>query len=85
MNSWMDGLVSSFGIGKAVLEGLFRALGPLPSTLLVVVVVVAIAATYRFIQLRKSRVRSFSGTHVSPVTEKDRTLNKHRELGGGFE
>jgi uncharacterized membrane protein YcaP (DUF421 family) len=81
----MDGLVSSFGIGKAVLEGLFRALGPLPSTLLLFVVFAAIAATYNFIQLRKSRVRSLSDTHASPVIEKDRTLNKNRELGGGFE
>ena len=82
----MDGLVTSFDTGKAVLEGLFRALGPLPSTLLLLfVVVAAIAATHNFIHLRKSRVKSLSDTHASPVIEKDRTLNKNRGLGGRFE
>ncbi|OJA07677.1 hypothetical protein AZE42_01871 [Rhizopogon vesiculosus] len=78
MNSWMNGLVSSLGSGKAVLEGLFRALGPLPSALLAAA---AISATYSFVWLRKDRVKTVNDTRASPVTEKDRKLNKNREVG----
>lgn len=53
----------------------FRTLGPLPSILLAAAV---IFLTYSFVQSRK---RSSNAAHTSPVTEKDRNVNKNRELG----
>lgn len=53
----------------------FRTLGLLPSILLAAA---AVFLTYSFIQLRK---RFPNAVDTSPVTEKDRNVNKNRELG----
>lgn len=67
----MDGVASVF-----VAVEQFRAMGPLLSILLAAA---AIFLTYNFVQSRRSR--SSNATHVSPVTEKDRKVNKNREPG----
>lgn len=67
----MDGVASVF----AAVEQ-FRAMGPLLSILLAAA---AIFLTYNFAQSRRSR--SSNAAHVSPVTEKDRKVNKNREPG----
>lgn len=67
----MDGVASVF-----VAVEQFRAMGPLLSILLTAA---AIFLTYNFVQSRRSR--SSNATHVSPVTEKDRKVNKNREPG----
>lgn len=70
----MDGVASVF----AAVEQ-FRAMGPLLSILLAAA---AIFLTYNFVQSRGSR--SSNAAHVSPVTEKDRKVNKNREPGDWF-
>lgn len=70
----MDGVASVF----AAVEQ-FRAMGPLLSILLAAA---AIFLTYNFAQSRRSR--SSNAAHVSPVTEKDRKVNKNREPGDWF-
>lgn len=70
----MDGVASVF----AAVEQ-FRAMGPLLSILLAAA---AIFLTYNFVQSRRSR--SSNAAHVSPVTEKDRKVNKNREPGDWF-
>lgn len=67
----MDGVASVF----AAVEQ-FRAMGPLLSILLAAA---AIFLMYNFVQSRRSR--SSNAAHVSPVTEKDRKVNKNREPG----
>lgn len=76
----MDVVTSTLANGKVVVEQ-FRALGPLPS-ILIAAAAAAIFVTYSFIQSRKSRVtRTSNAVHTSSVTEKDRRINKNRELG----
>ncbi|KAG2148063.1 hypothetical protein DEU56DRAFT_783971 [Suillus clintonianus] len=70
-------IASAFATGKVVVEQ-FRALGPLPTILLAAA---AIVVTYNFVQSRKSRVTSSNVAHTSPVPEKDKKVNKNRELG----
>jgi predicted lipid-binding transport protein (Tim44 family) len=71
----MDGVASVFvGVEQ------FRAMGPLLS--IIFLAAAAIFLTYNFVQSRRNR--SSNAAHVSPVTEKDRKVNKNREPGGTF-
>lgn len=71
----MDGVASVFvGVEQ------FRAMGPLLS--IIFLAAAAIFLTYNFVQSRRNR--SSNAAHVSPVTEKDRKVNKNREPGDWF-
>jgi len=84
MISWMDVVVSALANGKVFVEEQTGALG-LPRLLGVLLAAAAIFTTYSFVQSRKSRVKSSNAARASSLTEKDKNVNKNRELGGKYE
>lgn len=71
----MDGVASLL----AAVEQ-FRVMGPLLG--IIILAAAAVFLTYSFVQSRRGR--SSNVAHVSPVSEKDRKLNKNREPGDWF-